>query len=91
MVWSKQHNIIITHVVHRVYNYDTDYIGFGAGGQVGGARPAPHFLVQGGQGGAHHFELQPLVCIVCSGKVRTLTQQCIAQVTKVTTNSQQES
>ena len=40
--------------------------------------------------GAHHFELQPLVCIVCSGKVITLTQQCITQVTKVTTNSQQD-
>ena len=38
----------------------------------------PHFLAQGGGGGArraHHFELQPLVCIVCSGKVITLKQQ----------------
>ena len=67
----------------------SNYIGFGAGGGRGG-RPPPHFLAQGGQGGAHHFELQPLVCIVCSGKVRTLKQQCITQVTKVTTNSQQE-
>ena len=36
------------------------------------------------------FELQPLVC---SGKVITLTQhtqQCITQVTKLTTNSQQD-
>ena len=91
MVWSKQHNIIITHVVHRVYNYDTDYIGFGAGGAGGGRLPRPPLFGPGGARGAHHFELQPLVCIVCSGKVRTLTQQCIAQITKVTTNSQQES
>ena len=34
------------------------------------------------------FELRPLVCIVCIGKVITLTQQFITQVTKVTTNSQ---
>ena len=34
-----------------------------------------------------HFELQPLDC---SGKVKTLTQQCITGVTKVTTNSQQD-
>ena len=52
--------------------------------------PRPHFLAQGVQKGVHHFELQPLVC---SGKVITLTQhtqQCITQVTKVTTNSQQD-
>ena len=53
----------------------------------GGGRPPPHFLALGGQGGAHHFELQPLVCIVFSGKVITLTQQCITKVIKVTTNS----
>ena len=62
-------------------------IGFGAGG--GRGAPAPHILAQG-ERGAHHFELQPLVCIVCSGKVITLPQQCITQVTKVTTNSQQD-
>ena len=62
-------------------------IGFGASGRGGGARPPPPLF---GQGGAHHFELQPLICIVCSGKVITLTQQCITQVTKVTTNSQQD-
>ena len=50
---------------------------------VGGAPAPPHFLARGGKGGAHHFELHPLVCIVCSGKVITLTQQCITQVTKV--------
>ena len=48
----------------------------------------------GGERGArgHHFELQPLVCIclVCSGKFIILTQQCITQVTIVTTNSQQD-
>ena len=59
-------------------------------GAAGGARPPPHFLALGGQGGAHHFELQPLVCIVFSGKVITLTQQCITKVIKVTTNSQQD-
>ena len=26
MVKTTQHNIIISHMVHRVYNYDTDYI-----------------------------------------------------------------
>ena len=42
---------------------------------------------KGGQREEHHFELQP---VVCSGRVKTLTQQCITQVTKVTTNSQQD-
>ena len=55
----------------------------------GGEGSRPHFLAWGGRG-AHHFELQPLVCVVCSGKVITLTQQCISQVTKVTTNSQHD-
>ena len=31
--------------------------------------PPPHFLAQGRKREAHHFELQPLGCIVCSGKV----------------------
>ena len=56
-------------------------------GGEGGMRP-PSFWPKGGKGGAHHVELQPLVF---SGKVITLaqhTQQCITQVTKVTTNSQ---
>ena len=63
------------------------FIGFGARGA--GKACAPHILAQGGQrgGGAHHFELQPLVC---SGKVKMLTQQCITQVNRVTTNSQQD-
>ena len=48
------------------------------------------FGARGGGGEGGHFELQPLVC---SGKVITLTQhtqQCITQVTKLTTNSQQD-
>ena len=65
--------------MHRLWSWG------GAGGAL-----APHFLAQRGARGAHHFELQALVCIVCSGKVITLTQQCITQVTKVTTNSQQD-
>ena len=63
-------------------------IGFGARG-ARGACPPPTFWPKWAKG-AHHFELQPLVC---SGKVITLTQhtqQCITQVTKVTTNSQQD-
>ena len=60
-------------------------IGFGAGGAGGGGAPPPPLFGPGGARGADHFELQPLVCIVCSGKVITLTQQCIIQVTKVTT------
>ena len=58
---------------------------------AGGHRPPPPPLIGpgGGARGAHHFELRPLVCIVCSGRVITLTQQCITQDTKVTTNSQQ--
>ena len=43
-------------------------IGFGARGR------GPHYLAQVGQRGAHHFELQPLVC---SGKVITLTQHAV--------------
>ena len=65
-------------------------IGFGAGGGGAGGAPAPPLFGPGGQGGANHFELQPLVCIVFSGKVITLTQQCITKVIKVTTNSQQD-
>ena len=66
----------------------TLHIGFGA--REWGASAPPTFWSNGGKGGAHHFELQPLIC---SGKVITLTQhtqQCITQVTKVTTNSQQD-
>ena len=89
-------------VVYHVQNLKQDvkqvttlfiiiHIGFGAGGGQGGGRPPPPtFWPGGGARGAHHFELQPLVCIVCSGKVITLRQQCITQVTKVTTNSQQD-
>ena len=66
-----------------------DGIDFGAVGGGGRWAPPPHFFGPGGKG-AHHFELQPLVCIFCSGKVITLTQQCITQVTNVTTNSQQD-
>ena len=60
-------------------------------------RVLTHRLLSRGGGGSsalggHHFELQPLVCIclVCSGKFIILTQQCITQVTIVTTNSQQD-
>ena len=60
------------------------FIGFGSRGWGGGHAPPPPLF---GLRGVHHFELQPLVC---SGKVITLTQQCISQVTKVTTNSQQD-
>ena len=44
----------------------------------------------GGQGWGTSFELQPLVCTVFSGKVTTLTQQCITKEIKVTANSQQD-
>ena len=54
--------------------------------RAGGARP-PTFWPRGGKGGAHHFELQPLVCIVCSGKVRTLKQQCITQTASRSPNT----
>ena len=47
----------------------------------------PTFWPKGGKGAEPYFELQPQVC---SGNVITLTQQCITQVTKVTTNSQQD-
>ena len=50
-------------------------------------RMPPRFCPRGAKWGASLFELQPLVC---SGKVITLTQQCITQVTKLTTNSQQD-
>ena len=43
------------------------YIGFGAGG--GGRPPPPPTFWPWGGKGAHHFELQALVCIVFSGKV----------------------
>ena len=62
------------------------YIDFGARG-AGGMCPPLFDPREAKGGGAHHFELQPLVC---SGKVITLTQQCITQVTKVATNSQQD-
>ena len=48
-------------------------IGFGAGGAGGGRPPPPPLFGPGGARGAHHFELQALVCIVFSGKVITLT------------------
>ena len=51
---------------------------------VGGFMRPPLFGPRGGKG-AHHFELQP---VVSSGKVITLTQQCVTQVTKVMFNKQ---
>ena len=83
-------NFPFTHLTKaRSVGLFSNSIGFGTGGA--GGRPPPTFWPRGGaKGGAHHFELQPLVCIVCSGKVVTLTQQCIKQVTKVTTNTQQD-
>ena len=39
----------------------------GEGGAEGG-RPPPTLFGPGGQGEPHHFEPQPLVCIVCSEK-----------------------
>ena len=80
------------HLLHCYFSLTVSvlYIGFGAGGVGGAPAPPPLFGPGGGKGGAHHFELQPLVCIVFSGKVITLTEQCITKVIKVTTNSQQD-
>ena len=79
-------NIIIISLCGKGYEHRLWSRGGGSGGR---SPPPPLFGPGGGQAGAHHFELQALVCIVCSGKVLTLTQQCITQVTK-TTNSQQD-
>ena len=50
--------------------------GFRAGRGGGGVGP------WGGQRGAHHFELQPLVCIVSSGKVITLNKAALPRLPK---------
>ena len=37
----------------------------------------------GGARGAHHFELHPLVCIVCSGKVEASLALCAPPLSKL--------